>query len=256
MPDRKTERGEKFHELVRTVAAPFVGGAVPTANVYGSMYERLADGLKNIYPELEPLLHRPLVLVLPRGRGALEREARRAANAAAGWEHTWLSAAAVPDYICEHGLTVTDEREGAAVVELATGEVLPKIWDARRWTTATAAPTTTDLDCDARDASARAHPSSAGGASARAGRGERGPCAPGRMRSSRPRSSAPAHARRTWRAARVPGRRSRSAPSPRARGPLSGPLPPAIRPLEDQDQRLCPMAIGADFSLAIDSCLR
>ncbi len=55
VPDRRTERGEKFYELVRTVAAPFVGGAVPTANVYGSMYERLTDGVKTIYPELEPL---------------------------------------------------------------------------------------------------------------------------------------------------------------------------------------------------------
>lgn len=48
------DRGDQFHKLLSEVALPFASGAVPTLPVIGADYERLVDGVREIYPELEP----------------------------------------------------------------------------------------------------------------------------------------------------------------------------------------------------------
>lgn len=47
-------RGERFYGLLTEVALPFANGAVPTLPVIGAQYQRLVEGVREIYPELEP----------------------------------------------------------------------------------------------------------------------------------------------------------------------------------------------------------
>lgn len=61
----------------------------------------------------------------------LSRDASRAKRAAEGWESVYVAASRVAEYICEHGLAVTDEREASCEVDMTTGEVIPKVWLAR-----------------------------------------------------------------------------------------------------------------------------
>ena len=46
-------RGVRFYELISDVALPFANGNVPTMPVAGLAFEKLASGVRTIYPELD-----------------------------------------------------------------------------------------------------------------------------------------------------------------------------------------------------------